>query len=211
RRRLGEAGDELGARADRLDHRVGREGRGHVDHRGVRARLPHRLLDRVEHRHGVVELLPALPRSHPRHHAGSVLAHLARVERSIAPCNPLYDEARILIDEDAHLPSPLARFTDHSTASSMSVIALNPAAARISAAFSSLVPVSRITIGTAMSICRVAVTMPLATSSQRVIPPKMLKRMTRTLGSEVMMRRALTTFSGFDDPPMSRKLAGSPP
>ena len=57
----------------------------------------------------------------------------------------------------------------------------------------------------------VAVTMPLATSSVRVMPPKMLNRMAFTFGSLVMMRSAFTTFSGFDEPPMSRKFAGSPP
>ena len=35
----------------------------------------------------------------------------------------------------------------------------------------------RIVSGTVRSICRAASTMPLATSSQRVIPPKMLNRM----------------------------------
>ncbi len=58
---------------------------------------------------------------------------------------------------------------------------------------------------------RVAVTMPFATSSQRVMPPKMLKRIAFTFGSAVTMRSAVTTFSGLDDPPMSRKFAGSPP
>ena len=52
---------------------------------------------------------------------------------------------------------------------------------------------------------------PVATSSVRVIPPKMLNRMALTFLSAVMMRSALTTFSGFDEPPISRKLAGSPP
>ena len=33
----------------------------------------------------------------------------------------------------------------------------------------------------------------------------------RASQSPVMMRRAFTTFSGFDEPPMSRKFAGSPP
>jgi hypothetical protein len=57
----------------------------------------------------------------------------------------------------------------------------------------------------------VAVTMPFATSSQRVMPPKMLKRITFTFGSEVMISSAATTLSGFEEPPMSRKFAGSPP
>jgi hypothetical protein len=43
------------------------------------------------------------------------------------------------------------------------------------------------------------------------MPPRMLNRIAFTLGSAVMISSALTTFSGFDEPPMSRKLAGSPP
>ena len=90
-------------------------------------------------------------------------------------------------------------------------MALKPASSRISSAISSLVPVRRITIGTWMSMRPVASTIPLATSSQRVMPPKMLKRIAFTFGSDVMISSAATTLSGFDDPPMSRKLAGSPP
>ena len=56
-----------------------------------------------------------------------------------------------------------------------------------------------------------AATIPLATSLVRVMPPNMLNRITRTAGSLVMIRSALMTFSGFDEPPMSRKFAGSPP
>ncbi|MND08503.1 hypothetical protein D3C83_311470 [compost metagenome] len=62
-----------------------------------------------------------------------------------------------------------------------------------------------------MVSCFVAVTMPLATSSHRVMPPKILKRMLFTLGSPVMISSAATTFRGLLLPPMSRKLAGDPP
>ena len=62
-----------------------------------------------------------------------------------------------------------------------------------------------------MSICFEASTMPLATSSQRVIPPKMLNRIAVTFSSEVITSSASTIASAFDPPPASRKLAGSPP
>ena len=52
---------------------------------------------------------------------------------------------------------------------------------------------------------------PRATSSPRVIPPKMLTRMASTLGSARMIRIAAATLSARAPPPMSRKLAGSPP
>ena len=52
---------------------------------------------------------------------------------------------------------------------------------------------------------------PLATSSQRVIPPKMLNRTAVTFSSEVITSSASTIASAFEPPPASRKLAGSPP
>ena len=93
----------------------------------------------------------------------------------------------------------------------MSLSAVIPTSLRMRIASASLVPVSRMTIGTLTLNWRVAATMPLATSSVRVMPPKMLKRIAFTLGSAVMILSALMTFSGLELPPMSRKLAGSPP
>ncbi len=52
---------------------------------------------------------------------------------------------------------------------------------------------------------------PRATSSPRVMPPKMLTRMAFTFGSARMRRIASATLSARAPPPMSRKLAGSPP
>ena len=56
-----------------------------------------------------------------------------------------------------------------------------------------------------------ASTMPLATSSPRVIPPKMLMKMDRTAGSLLMTSNAPAITSALAPPPMSRKLAGLPP
>ena len=53
--------------------------------------------------------------------------------------------------------------------------------------------------------------MPFATSSQRVIPPKMLNRTAVTFASEVITSSASTIASAFEPPPASRKFAGSPP
>ena len=52
---------------------------------------------------------------------------------------------------------------------------------------------------------------PLAISSQRVMPPKMLKRIALTFASEVITSSASTIASALEPPPASRKLAGSPP
>ncbi len=52
---------------------------------------------------------------------------------------------------------------------------------------------------------------PRATSSQRVIPPKMLKKIERTCGSRVITSSASTTPSALPPPPRSQKFAGLPP
>ena len=52
---------------------------------------------------------------------------------------------------------------------------------------------------------------PLAISSQRVMPPKMLKRIATTFSSEVITSSASTIASALEPPPASRKLAGLPP
>ena len=49
---------------------------------------------------------------------------------------------------------------------------------------------------------------PLAISSQRVIPPKMLNSIAVTFSSEVITSSASTIASAFEPPPASRKLAG---
>ena len=52
---------------------------------------------------------------------------------------------------------------------------------------------------------------PLATSSTRVMPPKMLTKIDRTAGSELMTSSAAAMTSALAPPPMSRKLAAEPP
>ena len=76
---------------------------------------------------------------------------------------------------------------------------------------STLVPSRRTTTGTCTPISREALTTPLATMSQRMMPPKMFTRTPLTPGSWRMMRKAFLTASSLAPPPTSRKLAGSPP
>jgi hypothetical protein len=52
---------------------------------------------------------------------------------------------------------------------------------------------------------------PRATSSPRVIPPKMLNRIASTCESAVMTSSASTTPSASPPPPRSQKFAGRPP
>src|SRR5262249_49157821 len=151
----------------------------HVDDGRVGAGGPDRLVDGVEDRHLALEGLAALPRRHAAHHRGAVLQHLAGVERALAPGDALDQQPRLRVDEDAHA-APLASATTCCTAWSMSLSARMPTPSRMRMASTSLVPVSRMTIGTSTLNWRVAATMPLATSSVRVMPPKMLKRMAFT-------------------------------
>src|SRR6266550_277912 len=207
---LRDADDERDAGVCGFEDRGGGDGGRDVDHGGIRLGLAHRVGDGVEHGDHTVEPLPAFAGRDPGHDLGAVGDHLPRVKRPVATGDTLHHQAGLLINEDAHATA-FAWATARFTASSMSVSAENPACVRICTASSSLVPVSRMTIGTLSGNVRVAWTMPLATSSHRVMPPKMLNRMARTLASAVMIWRALTTFCGFELPPMSRKLAGSPP
>src|SRR6185295_2739374 len=194
----------LNAGVGRFHDGIGGERRRHVDDRGVRAGFAHGLCHRVEDGNLALELLAAFPRRHAADDLRAILEHLLCVERAIASRDALHDHGRIAVDEDAHAAfPPFASATAFCTASSMSDDAEKPLSWRIFIAICSFVPVRRMTSGTFSGFCLVAVTMPLATSSVRVMPPKMLNKIAFTLGSDVMMRSAFTTFSGFDDPPMS--------
>src|SRR6202008_1469935 len=212
RHTFSDANNEWNAGVSGFHHRIRCERGRNIDHGRIGARVFDRFRNSVEDRNFVLELLAALPRRDTADDLRSVLDHLPGVERAVAARDSLNQQAGVLVDEDAHAAfPPVARATAFLTASSMSVIADNPLSLRIFTAISSLVPVSRMTSGTLSGFCLIAVTIPFATSSVRVMPPKMLNRIVFTLGSLVMMRSAATTFSGFDEPPMSRKLGGSPP
>ena len=53
--------------------------------------------------------------------------------------------------------------------------------------------------------------MPLATSSPRVMPPKMLMKIERTFSSWLITSSAAAITSALAPPPMSRKLTAAPP
>ncbi|BAC19261.1 conserved hypothetical protein [Corynebacterium efficiens YS-314] len=84
---------------------------------------------------------------------------------------------------------------------------------RISRPLSTLWPSRRTTIGFAApspSSSR-APTMPLATSSQAVMPPKTLTSTLRTCGSHIITSSPATILSEEAPPPISRKFAGACP
>src|SRR3954467_3232249 len=173
-------GRQAGAR--RFDDGGGRGHGRHVDDRRVGAGLPHRVGHGVEDGDLVLEALPPLPGRHPGDHLGAVLQHLAGVEGAFPSGDSLDQKASVGAGPDAHA-APRASLTTRSTAWSISLSAVIPTSLRMRIASASLVPVSRMTIGTLTLNWRVAATMPLATSSVRVMPPKMLKRIAFTLGS----------------------------
>jgi hypothetical protein len=75
----------------------------------------------------------------------------------------------------------------------------------------SFVPSRRTTNGTFTSTRLNASTSPRATSSQRVMPPKMLNSTAVTFSSERITSTASTIASALEPPPASRKFAGLPP
>src|SRR5512133_2157498 len=209
-------GDALGDRDDGLDPRLGRledrvrgEARRHEDHRGVGAGGVDRGVEGVEDR-DALDVLAALARSHARHQLRAVAPVVHRVERALAPGDARHAQARLVVDQDAHRASS----TTFSAASFIvaAVWTLGSAAsARIRRPSSSFVPSSLTTNGTVGVIWLNAATSPLATSSQRVMPPKMLNSTALTLGLARMTSTALVIASALEPPPASRKFAGLPP
>ena len=121
------------------------------------------------------------------------------------------------VDEDRHVSClSLAIATAARAASSMvglvvSFASAMPALARISRPCSALVPSRRMTIGARNSTRRIASTIPLATSSPRVMPPKMLMKIDFTLWSKLITSSAAAITSALAPPPMSRKLDACAP
>src|SRR4029079_19076322 len=168
--------------------------------------------DGVEHRDTPVEgRLAALARRHAGDERGPVLEHRPAVELALEAGDALDDEARVAVDEDAHAATPLAAATAFAAASSRLCAVTKLAASSSSAASAAFVPTILTTIGTSRSCWARASIRPRATSSPRVMPPKMFTRIALTLASSRISRIAAATRSAFAPPPMSRKFAGWPP
>src|SRR5215207_9908758 len=210
-------GDPLGDRDDQrdagflgLEDRVGGEARRDEDHRRVRPGFLDRGVERVEDRDALY-VQAALAGRHAGDDVGAVALVVERVERALAPRDAGDAESRVAVDEDAHRD---ASSTTFSAAPSIvaSVWTLGRSASASSARPSlSLVPSSRTTNGTVGSIWANASMRPRATSSQRVMPPKMLNSTAVTASLERITSTALVISSAFAPPPASRKFAGAPP
>src|SRR5215213_5965620 len=212
RNSLGDRDHRLDPGLDRLVDRRRGEARRDEDHRGIGARLLHRLPDRVEDRHSL-DVLTALAGRDAGDEVGPVGLVAEAVEGALAAGQAGDGELRRAVDDDAH-DAPPASSTTRRAASSIVFSWCRfgrSASARIRSPSSELVPSRRTTSGIPRSICWEAVTIPLAISSQRVMPPKMLKRIALTFASLLMTSSALTIASALEPPPASRKLAGAPP
>ena len=98
---LGDADDGRDPRVDGLVDRVGREAGGHEDHRGVGARLAHRVGD------GVVDgdafdVLAALAGRDAGDEVGAVGAVAQAVEAPLGAGQARDDELRVVVDDDRH-------------------------------------------------------------------------------------------------------------
>src|SRR5215212_198092 len=207
---LGDGDDQRDAGVLGLEDRVGGEAGRDEDHRGVRAGLGDRVVERVEHR-DALDVLAALAGRHAAHDVRAVAPVVERVERALAPGDAGRAELRAGADEDGHqAASSTTLVAEPSMVASVWTLGRSASASSARPSLS-LVPSSRTTNGTVGRICANASIRPLATSSQRVMPPKMLNRTAETFSFERITSTALVISSALAPPPASRKFAGAPP
>src|SRR5213593_4825124 len=143
--------------------------------------------------------------------------HLLGMERPLATGQPLDEHPALAGEQDAHEAAAGLLVPAAASSTILRAAALAPASGGIPASFSncrpssSRVPVIRTTSGSLRFKSRVASMIPCATSSPRVMPPKMLIRIPFTRGSPASNSSALCTTSAFAPPPISRKSAAWPP
>src|SRR5579863_5005815 len=109
----------------------------------------------------------------------AVVDHLLRVEAAFAAGEALDENARLFVDEDAHRAAP-ASATAFSAPSFIpfATVKFSPELRRISWPCFTLVPSIRTTIGALTLSSFAALTMPLASMSQRRMPPNTLMKTT---------------------------------
>src|SRR5829696_2690486 len=219
---LGDDDHERHRGVDALLHRRAGEARGHEDDRHVGAGLLDRLGDGAEDG-DAVDLLARLARVDAADDLTAGRDHPAGMPEALGAGHPLDDHPGRLGEKNGHsrsTPQPLpASSATRSAAPSMVSTCSTPGSAasvRIRRPRSALLPSSRTTSGSVTassrdSSSRKACTIPFATSSQAVIPPKTFTRTDRTDGSARMISSPFAITSAEAPPPMSRKLAGRTP
>src|SRR5690606_5261829 len=212
---------------DRLDDGVLGELRRHEDHGDVGAGGLDALGHRAEHGDlGAVEVdaLAGLARVDATDDVGARREHATGVLGALGAGHALDEDLAVLGQEDSHVvQSPRAYFAASSAAcaAAPSMVSTWRTAGwlrslRIERPSSALLPSRRTTRGLVTfspldSSSSSACTMPLATASQAVMPPKTLTKTLLTAGSPRMISRPLAMTSADAPPPMSRKLAGLTP
>src|SRR4029077_7411912 len=219
----------LGVR--RFHNGIGGKRRWHIDHTGVGRRLGNGASDRIEDRNAF-ERGAAFTGRQPGDHLSPVLLAGLGMKLSGGSGDTLSQNSRILVDQNCHnltreegqvRRSPhVSRLTPHAPFTACTIFSAASAivsaemigsseSARIFRPNSTFVPCMTTTNGTLMLSSRAASTTPCASTSQRIMPPKILIKTPRTRSSERMSLKAWPTLSLVAPPPTSRKLAGSPP
>src|SRR5262249_1931203 len=155
---------------------VGRVWWRNENDRGVGAGSFHRFGDRIKDR--TLEMFrTALAGCYATDDVRSVFDHLLSMERALTTGKTLHYDASLVIYEDAH-PAPPARPTTFCAPSFMpsAMVKLRPLSRRIFWPCSTLVPSMRMTTGTFSCRSLAAATTPVARTSQRRMPPKMLMK-----------------------------------
>src|SRR5215475_6965651 len=202
--------DERNTRVRRFHYCIRSEWRRYVDHAEIGRRLANGASDGIEDRNAF-ERGPPLAGGYPRDHLSPVL--LARLGMKLAggAGDALGQNPSLFADQDRHVYFTACTIFSAPSAIVSAEMMGRPESARIFRPNSTFVPCIRITNGTLILSSRAASTTPWARTSQRMMPPKILIKTPRTLGSERMILKAWATLSLVAPPPTSRKLAGSPP
>ena len=212
---FGDADDERHARVGRFHDRVGRERRRHEDHRAS-APVAFTACSTVSKIGKPSTSVPPLPGVTPPTIFVPYSRQRLGVELPGRAGDALDDDARVPVDEDAHLPPPRSlrggdgelRALGH-VGGGLDREARTPRGSPCRAR-RWCPPGGRRAAPRARPRFAAATT-PSARTSQRRMPPKMLMKIAFTFGSESRMRNAWPTFFWSAPPPTSRKLAGSPP
>src|ERR1700722_6776083 len=209
---LGDTDHEGDARVERLENGVRGSGRWNEDAARVGTCRLYGLSHGIEDGDLALELLPAATRGDAGHHLRAILEHLFGVKPARASGDALYQETRVLPNEDAHVAPPTAATTLRAPSAMVPAAWIaSPLSLRIFRPSSTLVPSRRTTSGTFKPSSFAAATTPLAMTSHFMMPPKMLTKMARTLGLFKIILKALVTCSWLAPPPTSRKFAGATP
>src|SRR5262249_21342848 len=221
RNAVGDGNAQADTGIGRLHDGVSGERWRHEDDAGGCASVANGVANRIEDRQAKVGGA-ALAGCHTAHDPRAVIHHLLGMKAADLARDTLDNDAGIGVKKHAHdaalnngcVERLCCQASTTFCAASASVSAAmigKLLASRIRRPSSAWVPASRTTSGTFISTLCSAWTMPWATQSQRLIPAKMFTRIACTRSSESTRLKALATRSGVAPPPMSRKLAGSPP